>query len=73
MDCDKIAQFAKKRLRQNISWVKFLLLKSPENLKDGSTQNNYLEILKRVMRNEYILVFRELKPYLQLPPDGPEH
>ena len=73
MDCDEIAQFTKKRLRQNISWVKFLLHKSQENLKDGSTQTNYLEMLKRVMRNEYILVFRELKPYLELPPDGPEH
>ena len=73
MDCDGIAKFMKKRLRKNISWAKFLLLKSPEDLKHVSTQNNYLEMLKRVMGNEYILVFQELKPYLELPPDGPEH
>ena len=43
-----------------------------ENASEESLQSTFLQNLKVVMYNECKLAFQEFKPYLELPPDGPE-
>ena len=63
----------KKRIRHNISWLTFVLNKFQEEpTTDRLKRNNVSETLKVIMYNELRLLLNEFRPYLELPPDGPE-
>ena len=66
-------QTIKKRIRLNISWSTFVLNKFQEEpTTDRLKRNNVSETLKLAMYNELRLLLNEFRPYLELPPDGPE-
>ena len=63
----------KKRIGHNISWLTFVLNKFPEEpTTDRLKRNNVSVTLKLAMYNELRLLLNEFRPYLELPPDGPE-
>ena len=71
--CDDESQTIKKRIRLNISWSTFVLNKFQEEpTTDRLKRNNVSETLKVIMCNELRLLLNEFRPYLELPPDGPE-
>ena len=71
--CDDKSQSMKKRIRHNISWSTFVLNKFQEEpTTDRLKRNNVSETLKLAMYNELRLLLNEFRPYLELPPDGPE-
>ena len=73
ISCDDKSQSMKERIRHNISWSIFVVSKFQEEpTTDRIKGNNVSETLKLVMYNELRFLLNEFRPYLDLPPDGPE-